>query len=141
MWPLFKRYAQFSIVGGSGVVVDMGIIWVLADPWMLGWNLTRSKVIAAEIAIFNNFLWNDAWTFRGLRVEPSRWLPRVIRFGKFNLICVAGIILSVLLLNVQAYWLHVNVFLANFNSIVVVSVWNFRMNLIFGWNNAEAQES
>lgn len=26
-WLLFRRYAQFCIVGGSGVVVDMGIIW------------------------------------------------------------------------------------------------------------------
>ena len=118
-------------------MLDMCIIWLLADPKTLGWNLTLSKVIAAEVAIFNNFLWNGVWTFRGLGVpasRESRWLPRLIRLGKFNLICVAGIGLSVLLLNVQVYWLHVNVYLANFISIVVVSVWNFLMNLQFGWN-------
>ncbi len=102
MWSLFRRYAQFCIVGGSGVVVDI------------------------------------VWTFRGLGVKPSRCLARVIRFGKFNLICVAGIALSVLLLNVQASWLDGNVYLANLNSIVVVSVWNFFMNLKFGWKNAAA---
>jgi len=135
LWPLFRRYTQFCIVGGSGLVVDMGIIWLLADPSMLGWNLTLSKVIAAEIAIFNNFLWNDLWTFRGLGAERSCWLARLIRFGKFNLICVAGIALSVLLLNVQVYWLHMNVYLANFLSIVAASVWNFFMNLKFGWSH------
>jgi dolichol-phosphate mannosyltransferase len=133
-WPLFRRYAQFCIVGGSGVVVDMGIIWLLADQRTLGWNLTVSKIIAAEVAIFNNFLWNDIWTFRGLGAERTCWLPRLIRLGRFNLICAAGIALSVLLLNVQVYWLQMNVYLANFISIVLVSLWNFFMNLKFGWN-------
>ncbi len=134
-WPTFRRYAQFCMVGVSGLAVDTGIIWLLADPKMLDWNLTLSKVIAAEGAIFNNFLWNDVWTFRGLGAVRSHWLPRLIRFGKFNLICVAGIAFSVLLLNVQVFWLHVNVYLANFISIVVVSVWNFLMNLKFGWKS------
>jgi dolichol-phosphate mannosyltransferase len=139
-WPLFKRYTKFCIVGGTGVVVDMGIIWLLSDSSMLGWNLTLSKVIAAEVAIFNNFLWNDIWTFRGLRAERNQWLTRLIRFGKFNLICVAGIAFSVLLLSVQVYWLHVNVYLANFISIVVVSVWNFLMNLKFGWKTGAEEK-
>ncbi len=114
----------------------MGIIWLLADPRMFDWNLTLSKVIAAEVAIFNNFLWNDVWTFRALEVDRSRWLPRLVRLGKFNLICVVGIGLSALLLNFQVYWLDTNVYLANFISIVVVSVWNFLMNLKFGWKNS-----
>jgi len=40
----------------------------------------------------------------------------------------------VLLLNVQVYWLAINVYLANFISIVLVSLWNFFLNLRFGWN-------
>jgi dolichol-phosphate mannosyltransferase len=60
----------------------MGILWWLADPRMLGWNLTVSKVIAAEVAIFNNFLWNDVWTFRGLGEDRRRWLPRLIRLER-----------------------------------------------------------
>jgi dolichol-phosphate mannosyltransferase len=111
----------------------MGIIYLLADSSTLRWNLTLSKVIAAEVAIVNNFFWNDLWTFRGLEAGPSDWAVRINRFGKFNLICVLGIVLSVLLLNLQVYWLHVNVYLANLVSIIVVSVWNFAMNLKFGW--------
>ena len=135
LWPVLLRYTKFCLVGGSGLVVDMGIIWLLADRSLLGWNLTLSKLIAAEVAILNNFLWNDVWTFRSLGIERNRWLARVVRFGKFNLICVMGIIFSVLLLNAQVYFLHVNVYLANFISIVVISVWNFIMNLKFGWKS------
>jgi len=51
----------------------MGIMYLLADATMLGWNLTVSKVIAAEIAISNNFLWNDIWTFQGLGAARNAW--------------------------------------------------------------------
>ncbi len=139
LWLLFSRYARFCIVGGSGVVVDMAIIWLLADPMTLHWNLTLSKVIAAEVAIFNNFLWNDVWTFRGLGIEQRGWGARLIRLLKFNLICVAGIALSVLLLNVQVSLFKMNVYLANLVSIIVVSVWNFFMTLKFGWGRPSAK--
>jgi len=132
--PLFERYVKFCVVGGTGMLVDMGIIYLLASPFLLGWNLSLSKLIAAEAAIFNNFLWNDLWTFRGLAIRRNVWAERLVRLGKFNLICIAGIALSVLLLNAQVYWLNMNVYLANFIAIVFVSVWNFFMNLRFGWN-------
>jgi len=131
--PLLQRYCRFCFVGGTGMVMDMGIIWLLASPSMLGWNLSLSKVIAAEVAIINNFVWNDVWTFRGLVAGANAWLERVVRFAKFNLICAAGIGLSVLLLNVQVYWLHINVYLANFFAIVLVSLWNFFLNVRFSW--------
>ncbi len=133
---LWRRYVRFCLVGGSGMGVDMAVLWVLADPAGLGWNLTLSKVLAAEAAIANNFLWNEVWTFRGLAGGAGGWRGRLVRFAKFNLICLAGIAWSVLLLNIQVYWLHVNVYVANFLSIVAVSVWNFGMNLKFGWHSA-----
>lgn len=129
---LLKRYARFCLIGGMGMIVDMGIIWLLASPSMLGWNLTVSKIIAAEAAILNNFIWNDAWTFRGLAAAGDGGIQRLARFGKFNLICAAGIGLSVLLLNAQVYGLHLNLYLANFIAIVLVSLWNFFLNLRFG---------
>lgn len=133
---LWRRYVRFCLVGGSGVAVDMAVIWLLADPASLGWNLSLSKVIAAEVAICNNFLWNDVWTFCGLAGGAGGWRGRAVRFGKFNLICSAGIGWSVLLLQVQVAWLGMNVYLANLISIVAVSVWNFGMNLKFGWHSA-----
>ena len=42
LWLLLSRYAQFCIVGGSGVVVDMAIIWSLADPGLLESDFEQS---------------------------------------------------------------------------------------------------
>ena len=129
--PLWRRYAKFCVVGGTGMVVDMAILHLLASPSMLGWSISLSKAIAAETAIFNNFLWNDWWTFRG--VAAGRNNTRLMRLLKFNLICLAGIGFSVLLLNVQVHGLRINLYLANFIAIVLVSLWNFFLNAKFGW--------
>lgn len=128
-----KRYIRFGIVGASGVVVDMAVLFLLSDPKMLAWNLSLSKALAAEVAIVNNFIWNELWTFGDISASQSHWHARLGRFAKFNLICLAGIGLAILLLNVQVRFVAMNVYLANLVAIVIVSFWNFGLNLKFGW--------
>jgi dolichol-phosphate mannosyltransferase len=98
LWPL-GRFLRFAAVGLSGVFVDMLVLYLLSDPSTLGWGLTRSKIIASELAIINNFLWNDAWTFGDISRKQRGNRQRFQRFLKFNLVCLAGLILNVLLLN------------------------------------------
>jgi dolichol-phosphate mannosyltransferase len=128
-----RRYVNFGIVGASGIGVDMAALFVLADPRMLHLNLSLGKALAAEIAIFSNFVGNEIWTFRDLAVADPSWRGRAVRLGKFNLICLAGIALSVLLLNIQTCFFDVNMYVGNLIAIVIVSLWNFGMNHKFGW--------
>lgn len=146
VWPeMVRRYAKFCLVGASGMGVDMLLLHFLNSPAWLGWNLAWSKALAAEAALLNNFVWNEIWTFRGLAgAVPqgggdgagralARWRARLWRLAKFNLICLAGIGWSVLLLYLQVYGLGWNVYLSNFIAIVLVSFWNFGLNLTVGW--------
>lgn len=137
-FPL-ARFLRFSLVGLSGVFVDMSILYLLADPSTLAWDETRSKIIAAEVAIINNFLWNDRWTFGDLSAGQNRWQQRLKRFLKFNLICLAGLILSVLLFNFFFKTLHINLYLANLIAIAIVTVWNFWMNLKLSWRSTDVK--
>lgn len=75
----------------------------------------------------------DIWTFRGLGREARLWRARAFRFGRFNLICVTGIILSVFLLKLHVSSFGMSVYPANFSAIVAVSIWNCLLNLKFGW--------
>jgi dolichol-phosphate mannosyltransferase len=127
------RFPRFAVVGLSGVLVDMGLLFLLSDPHALGWGLTRSKVLAAEAAIVNNFLWNDAWTFGDLAKKLGGGSARLKRFAKFNLICAMGLALSVLLLALQVDVLHLNRYFANAVAIAAVTAWNFFMNKAFSW--------
>jgi dolichol-phosphate mannosyltransferase len=128
-----KRYMNFGIVGASGIGVDMAVLFVLADPRMLHLNVSLSKALAAEIAILSNFMGNELWTFRDLAVADTSWRGRAARLGKFNLICLAGIAISVLLLNIQTYFFDINMYVGNLIAIFLVSLWNFGMNQRFGW--------
>jgi len=127
------RFAKFCLVGGSGVFVDMGVLYLLADPKTLGWSITLSKLIAVEVAILNNFLWNDTWTFGDVSASQTGIKAKISRFGKFNLVCMAGMLFNVILLNLQVHVLELNLYLANFIAIVLVTGWNFWVNYKFSW--------
>ncbi len=134
-----SKFIQFCLVGGTGVVVDMTVLFLLHDPTMLALPLTRSKILAAEMAILNNFLWNDLWTFQDIsRRQPGK-RQRLKRLIKFNLICLAGLILNVILLNILVNLLHFNHYLANLLAIVLVTVWNFWFNLKLSWRVTEVR--
>ncbi|MBD1875271.1 glycosyltransferase [Nodosilinea sp. FACHB-131] len=128
-----KRFVRFGVVGLSGVVVDMVILYLLHST--LGLPLTRSKIGASEVAIINNFIWNDAWTFADISMLQQGWSARLKRFLKFNLVCLAGLVLNVLVLNViynlvfDQRWPY----LANLVAIAIVTFWNFWLNLKLSW--------
>ncbi|MGA1622342.1 MAG: glycosyltransferase [Synechocystis sp.] len=134
-----SRFIRFCLVGLSGVCVDMAMLFVLSDPMMLGWRLTRSKIIASELAILNNFFWNDIWTFRDISRQQMQAKQRVKRLIKFNLICLAGLILNVLLLNLFFNVFHFNRYVANLLAIAIVTAWNFWFNLKLSWRVTEVK--
>jgi len=134
-----NRFIRFAAVGFSGVIVDMGLLFLLSDPTMLGWGLTRSKLIAAEMAILNNFWWNDLWTFRDLSAQQRGMKARLRRLGKFQLICLAGVAINTILLNLQFNLLGMNRYIANAVAIAAVTGWNFWLNLKISWRRAESR--
>ncbi|MBD2603952.1 glycosyltransferase [Scytonema hofmannii FACHB-248] len=127
------RFIRFGLVGLSGVFVDMTLLYLLSDPTTLALPLTRSKIIAGEIAILNNFLWNDVWTFADVSSEQHEWGQRMKRFLKFNVICLAGLALNVVVLNIVFNFIIQNRYIANLIAIAVATIWNFWVNLKLSW--------
>jgi dolichol-phosphate mannosyltransferase len=127
------RFLRFGVVGLSGVFVDMAVLYLLSDPTTLGLPLTRSKIIAGEVAIFNNFLWNDAWTFADVAMQQQEWQQRLKRFVKFNLICLAGLALNVVILNLIFNFILPNRYIANLIAIAIATIWNFWVNMKLSW--------
>ncbi|MEM7066450.1 MAG: glycosyltransferase [Cyanobacteria bacterium P01_B01_bin.77] len=128
-----SRLIRFGTVGLSGVFVDMAVLFLLSDPTMVGWNLTRSKILAAETAIINNFIWNDLWTFGDISKKQRGLKPALRRFLKFNLVCLIGLTINVLLLNLLFNVFGINRYFANFIAIALVTLWNFWINLKLSW--------
>ncbi len=131
-WPM-KRFVRYGIVGFSGVFVDMALLYVLYQSAGLG--LTLSKVIAAEVAILSNFLWNDAWTFADMARQQPGLGNRFKRLLKFNAICLTGLVLNVLLLHMffDVIFAQNLPYLANLITILLIAIWNFWLNLKLSW--------
>ncbi len=124
---------KFVVVGFCGLAIDMGLLFLLSDPEMLGWALTPGKVLAAECALLNNFIWHERWTF-GRRPEGE---PRLRghwrRLLKFQSICTIGMLLGIALLNLTVHFLGWNRYAANLAAIGVASVWNYPLIQKLGW--------
>jgi dolichol-phosphate mannosyltransferase len=133
-------FIQFCLVGLTGVVVDVSVFNILRQVFELG--LTRSAIISAEIAIVNNFLWNDLWTFADIsRRQPGK-AQRLKRFFKFNLVCSVGVILQLIIINIIYNFFNLNDslksliridILAKLIAIVLVTLWNFWFNSKLSW--------
>ncbi|MCP2729921.1 glycosyltransferase [Limnofasciculus baicalensis] len=132
------RLLRFGVVGFSGVFVDMAVFYLLRIH--LGLGLTRSTILSAEVAIFNNFLWNDLWTFGDIaRRQPGK-RQRFRRFLKFNTVCLAGIILQTLLVNLFFNVFGMNQFVAKLVAIAAIVFWNFWLNLKLSWRVTDVKK-
>jgi len=136
LWPL-GRFLRFGVVGLSGVFLDLAVYYTLRSN--VGLGLTLSAIISAEVAIFNNFWWNECWTFGDIARRQGKWRQRSKRLLKFNLVCMTGLVLNVLLLNLLFNLFHVNEYVAKLLAIAAVTFWNFWLNLKFSWRVTEVK--
>jgi len=84
--PLLSwRFVKFSLVGASGLLVNLACLALLCEALSLQANL--ASALAIEVSINTNFLINELWTFRDRRSEqggvPRRWL-------RFHLVSLVG---------------------------------------------------
>ncbi|HEY9904312.1 MAG TPA: glycosyltransferase [Candidatus Sericytochromatia bacterium] len=124
------RFFRFGLVGFSGVFVDLGIFYVLRS---LDVGLTSSAAISGELAIINNFLWNDFWTFSDISSHQPGKRQRLKRLMKFNIVCLLGLVLNVSIVNFFFNILGINEYIAKLLAIAAVTVWNFWLNLKLSW--------
>jgi dolichol-phosphate mannosyltransferase len=82
-----KRFGKFCLVGGTGILVNMGILAVLVAVRM---KYFPAGVVAVETAIGTNSLLNEFWVFADLSRQSQGLGARLTRFLKFNLFCAGG---------------------------------------------------
>ena len=132
------RLIRFGVVGFSGVFVDMAVFYLLRTRLDLG--LTRSTMLSAEVAIINNFLWNDLWTFGDISSRQPGNRQRFKRLLKFNLVCLMGLILQTLLVNLFFNVFRINEYAAKLIAIASITIWNFWLNLKLSWRVTDVKK-
>jgi putative flippase GtrA len=61
----WEQLVKFSVVGGTGYVVNLAVYWVLLD--VVGLHYISAAVGSFLVAVTNNYIWNRLWTFRAER--------------------------------------------------------------------------
>ncbi len=115
------------MVGGTGVLVNSLALLILFQWVHL--HLVFASALATELAIVNNFCWNDHWTFRRPQFSLSR-------FVKFNLVSLAGLAITVCILWILVNHLGLYYLAANLLGIALATAWNFAANSFWTWGGA-----
>jgi putative flippase GtrA len=139
-WLQKFRYIKFGIVGASGTVVNIAVLY-LAKTYLFHdvepekFRLGISLALAIFIATLSNFTWNRLWTWAD-RLDalardlgaPKEPLPKrlAVQFGRYCMASWFGMAFQF----VVTIWLsHYMVdWAANITSIVLASVINFLAN-------------
>ena len=122
-----EEFLKFAIVGGSGVIVNMGCFFILTR--YAGLKLEYASPIAIEISILSNFILNNIWTFR----KRNTKVGLASRIFRYHLVTgLAGIVnYGILLLLAKVF--GVNDMIANLIGIMVGTFINFLLNSLWTW--------
>ncbi len=124
-----KRFVNFLLVGGSGVVVNEGLLWALKEFAAL--SLNASSIIAIGASIVSNFILNDIFTFRDRRTSGSRqFISRALRF---ILVSLVGVLINNRTLVFLTDVIGIHYLISNLFGIALATVWNYLVNLRWTW--------
>jgi len=129
VWFFKKRFIKFGTVGASGVLVNLGVLYVCQEFVFRGiashdMRLNVSLAAAIFFATLNNFYWNRAWTWSDRTRHPDKHL--LLHFGQYALAVWVGIAVQVVLTKLLVVYLYY--LFANALAIVIASVFNFLVN-------------
>ena len=135
-WLKRIRYLKFGVVGASGTVVNMVVLYLAQEHFFAAIDNTRHRLyaslaLAIAIATVNNFTWNRRWTWAD-RVQTSPDHQHNSAFviasqlGRYAVASWVGIALQYgLTLSLSNYFHYL---LANGVAIVMASISNFLAN-------------
>ena len=126
---LFAKHAfKYYLVGASGVLVNLGILFILTE--FVGLWYLLSSTIAIYVSITTNFLLNKTWTFRDTAIKQRDFLM----YGKFIGVSLVGMGIQLGFNYMFVEKLSVYYLLAALISIMIASSVNFVLNrrLTFG---------
>jgi len=128
-----SRFLKFCLVGASGVVVNLGLLWILTE--VAGLFYLVSAAFSIEASILSNFALNELWTFRD-RVRSTKGILK--RAVKFNLICVGGLVIYLAILGAMTELLGLYYMISALFGIAAATLWNYAMNAMWTWGYARS---
>jgi len=124
-----ERFLKFSVVGASGVIVNLGLLWFLTS--IVGIYYVISNIIAVEISIITNFILNDLWTWRDRRTGGLT--ATLKRLAAFNAVCAGGLVINTAVLYALTTYLGIYYMISALFGIAAATMWNYWVNNLITW--------
>jgi dolichol-phosphate mannosyltransferase len=137
-WLHGFRYVRFGLVGASGTVVNLVVLYIAHEYLFRAIEPPGSKpyfslVLAIAVSTVNNFTWNRLWTWSDrlhatstAHEEGVTLRGMAAQLGQYATASWLGIALQYVLTLWLAHFLHY--LLANVIAIVIASISNFMAN-------------
>jgi dolichol-phosphate mannosyltransferase len=132
-WIRFQKsttFVRFSIVGLSGVVINLGIFTLLL---MMGLNKYLASPLAIELSIIWNFVLNNYWTF-GSRDTVHGVRMKGLKFNVVSLVSLALSYSTFLLLTFL--WPLANPQLPQLIAVIPAAISNYMLNSYWTFKEA-----
>jgi len=118
-----KTWLKFNLVGVAGFVLQTGALFVLTRT-MPRVGYLAATAMAVELAVLNNFVWHQRWTWRD---RPSLTKKQTLRrLAKFNattgMVSLAG---NLFLMSVLVGRLGLPILSANVVTVIACSLLSF----------------
>jgi dolichol-phosphate mannosyltransferase len=123
------RIIKFCLVGISGIFVNEGLLWILAQ--LAGLPLVIASPISIECSIISNFTLNNFFTFHDRRSLALK--STLYRLLKFNLVSLGGLAINLGVLLFFTHVIGVYYLVANLFGIVVAFIWNYILSTWWTW--------
>jgi dolichol-phosphate mannosyltransferase len=121
------RFALFAFVGSLGLLFHLAQFWVLYR--VFGMSFRTSQAVTTAIAMTLNFLLNNQFTYRDLRLRGRQLLPGLL---SFYLACSVGALVNIILAEFCKErglpW-----YLASTFGLIIGSVWNYSVTSVVTW--------
>lgn len=123
-------WVRYGLVGLSGAIVNIVGVYLLTENF--GWKLLAALPLAIQLALLNNFIWNESLTFRKSETRDARREKPFARLLRYEIVCLSGALLNagVTLILVDH---GVRAVLAAAGGVMAGGVWNFLLNVPAIW--------
>lgn len=123
---IMPDYYKFAVVGASGVLVNLGVVWFLS--YILLMQHFIASIIGIETSLISNFIWNDLWTFRKRRFGKRWW-----RLLKYHGSTVVGTVAQYVVSQIAYYTLLKESLASQALGILVGFIANYLISKKYVW--------
>ena len=117
------HFIRFNVVGISGFILQTGALFLLThNPYRVGYLF--ATVAAVELAVLNNFIWHQRWTWRDRpsTTTAETW-RRLVKFNVTNgAVSISG---NLVFMSFLVGRLGMPIVPANVASVAACSICNF----------------